>query len=163
MDADEDSGNFALLDIIKALQFVNRNIAYFGGNPARVTLMGQSAGAINVYALLTSPLVVNAHPRLFDRAVPLSGGISLATNLPPGRIPTLFPASVYLAQGNALLLNLVIAAAWPPTYVGPGLRGARRPRDCRLPALEEPATVHAVDCSHRWAAGLVRFPNRCCP
>ncbi len=33
MDADEDSGNFALLDIIKALQFVNRNIAYFGGNP----------------------------------------------------------------------------------------------------------------------------------
>jgi para-nitrobenzyl esterase len=109
MDADEDSGNFALLDIIKALQFVNRNIAYFGGNPARVTLMGQSAGAINVYALLTSPLVVNARPRLVHRAVPLSGGISLATNLPPGRIPTLSPAPVYLAQGNALLLNLVIA------------------------------------------------------
>jgi len=109
MDADEDSGNFALLDIIKALQFVNRNIASFGGNPARVTLMGQSAGAINVYALLTSPLVVNARPRLVHGAVPLSGGISLSTNLPPGRIPTLLPASVYLAQGNALLLNLVIA------------------------------------------------------
>jgi para-nitrobenzyl esterase len=108
-DADEDSGNFALLDIAKALQFVNRNIASFGGNPARVTLMGQSAGAINVYALLTSPLVVNARPRLVHRAVPLSGGISLPTNLPPGRIPTLLPASVYLAQGNALLLNLVIA------------------------------------------------------
>lgn len=109
MDADEDSGNFALLDIIKALQFVNRNIVSFGGNPARVTLMGQSAGAINVYALLTSPLVVNARPRLVHGAVPLSGGISLSTNLPPGRIPTLLPASVYLAQGNALLLNLVIA------------------------------------------------------
>jgi para-nitrobenzyl esterase len=108
-DADEDSGNFALLDIVKALQFVNRNIASFGGNPAKVTLMGQSAGAINVYAMLTSPLVVNARPRLFHRAVALSGGISLATNLPPGRIPTLTPASVYLAQGNALLLNLVIA------------------------------------------------------
>ena len=109
MDADEDSGNFALLDIIKALQFVNRNIVSFGGNPARVTLMGQSAGAINVYALLTSPLVVNARPRLVHGAVPLSGGISLSTNLPPGRIPTLLPATVYLAQGNALLLNLVIA------------------------------------------------------
>jgi len=109
MDADEDSGNFALLDIIKALQFVNRNIVSFGGNPARVTLMGQSAGAINVYALLTSPLVVNARPRIVHGAVPLSGGISLSTNLPPGRIPTLLPATVYLAQGNALLLNLVIA------------------------------------------------------
>jgi para-nitrobenzyl esterase len=109
VDADEDSGNFALLDIVKALQFVNDNIAHFGGNPALVTLMGQSAGAINVYAMLTSPLVVDAHPRLFHRAVPLSGGVSLATNLPPGRIPTLNPASVYLAQGNALLANLLIA------------------------------------------------------
>ncbi len=109
VDAAEDSGNFALLDIVKALQFVNDNIAGFGGNPARVTLMGQSAGAINVYALLTSPLVVHARPRLFHRAVALSGGISLATNLPPGRIPTLNPASVYLAQGNALLVNLLIA------------------------------------------------------
>ena len=109
VDADEDSGNFALLDIVKALQFVNDNIAGFGGNPARVTLMGQSAGAINVYAMLTSPLVVHARPRLFHRAVALSGGISLATNLPPGRIPTLNPASVYLAQGNALLVNLLIA------------------------------------------------------
>jgi len=71
--------------------------------------MGQSAGAINVYAMLTSPLVVHARPRLFQRAVALSGGISLATNLPPGRIPTLNPASVYLAQGNALLVNLLIA------------------------------------------------------
>ena len=53
--------------------------------------------------------MVNARPRLVHRAVPLSGGISLPTNLPPGRIPTLLPASVYLAQGNALLLNLVIA------------------------------------------------------
>jgi para-nitrobenzyl esterase len=108
-DADEDSGNFALLDIVKALQFVNRNIASFGGNPAKVTLMGQSAGAINVYAMLTSPLVVNGRPRLFHRVVALSGGISLATNLLPGQTPTLTPASVYRAQGNALLVNLLIA------------------------------------------------------
>jgi len=109
VDADEGSGNFALLDILKALQFVNDNIAGFGGNPARVTLMGQSAGAINVYAMLTSPLVVHARPRLFHRAVALSGGISLATNLRPGQIPTLNPAKAYLDQGNALLANLLIA------------------------------------------------------
>ena len=109
VDPNEDSGNFALLDIIKALKFVRHNIARFGGDPHNVTLMGQSAGAIDVYALLTSPLVVNSHRKLFHRAVPLSGGISLATNLPPGRIPTLAPAAVYLAQGNALLSNLLIA------------------------------------------------------
>ncbi len=113
-DPVEDSGNFALLDILKALTFVNRNIARFGGNPAKVTLMGQSAGAINVYAMLTSPLVVGGHPRLFHRAVPLSGGISLATNLPPGRIPTLNPASVALAQGNALVVNQLIADGLAP-------------------------------------------------
>jgi para-nitrobenzyl esterase len=108
-DAVEDSGNYALLDIAKALKFIRRNIANFGGNPDNVTLTGQSAGAINVYAMLTSPLMVEAKPRLFHRAAAWSGGISLASNLPPGSLPTLNPAAVSLAQGNALLANLVIA------------------------------------------------------
>ena len=108
-DPVEDSGNFALLDILKALQFIRRDIDRFGGDPRNVTLMGQSAGAINVYALLTSPLVVDRHPRLFHRAVPLSGGLSLATNLAPGRIPTLNPAAQARAQGEALLHNLLIS------------------------------------------------------
>ena len=107
--AADDSGNFATLDNIKALQFINRNIANFGGDAGNVTVMGQSAGAINVYALLTSPLVVNASPKLMHRAMPMSGGISLASNLPPGSLPTLNPASTALAQGSALLSNLVIA------------------------------------------------------
>lgn len=121
-DAQEDSGNFALLDIVKALQWVRHDIAKFGGNPTNVTLMGQSAGAINVYALLTTPATVDARPRLFHRAVPLSGGISLATNLPPGRIPTLNPAAAYELQGQQLLLQQLVvdglaadaagAAAW---------------------------------------------------
>ena len=105
----EDSGNFALLDIRKALTFIQLNIAKFGGDPRKVTLTGQSAGAINVYAMLTSPLAVSAEPKLFHRAAAFSGGISLASNLPPGSIPTLNPAAVYLAQGNALLTSLVIA------------------------------------------------------
>lgn len=107
--AADDSGNFALLDTIKALQFVNRHIGAFGGDAGNVTVMGQSAGAINVFALLTSPLVVNANPKLMHRAVPMSGGISLAGNLPAGSIPTLNPASTALAQGNALLANQLIA------------------------------------------------------
>jgi len=108
-DPKADSGNFAILDQIKALEFVNKNISNFGGDPGNVTVMGQSAGAINVYALLTSPLMVNAPTPLMHKAVPLSGGISLATNLPPGRLPTLNPASTALAQGNALLNQTLIA------------------------------------------------------
>ena len=108
-NAQDDSGNFAVLDNIKALQFINRNIAAFGGNAGNVTVMGQSAGAIDVYALMTSPLMVSANPKLMHRAVAMSGGISLASNLPAGSIPTLSPASTSLAQGNALLNNLLIA------------------------------------------------------
>jgi para-nitrobenzyl esterase len=107
-DAATDSGNFTMLDSIKALQFVRTNARAFGGNPESVTVVGQSAGAINVWALQTSPMMTAASPKLFHRVMPLSGGISLASNLPVGSIPTLSPASTYLSQGNALLQNLVI-------------------------------------------------------
>lgn len=103
-DALNDSGNFALLDTMQALRFVRDNIAGFGGDPGRVTLMGQSAGAINVWALLASPHAAG----LFHRAVPISGGISLASNLPAGMIPTLNPESAYLGQGNLLAQHLVV-------------------------------------------------------
>ena len=129
-DAQEDSGNFALLDIIQALRFVRRDIDKFGGDPKNITLVGQSAGAINVYALLTTPATVQARPSLFHRAAPLSGGISLASNLPPGRLPTLNPAAVYLAQGNQLLSQQLIvdgvaadaaaAAAWVASHAAAG-------------------------------------------
>jgi para-nitrobenzyl esterase len=108
-DPRNDSGNFTMLDSIKALQFIRTNARAFGGNPDNVTIMGQSAGAINVWALQTSPEMVAASPKLFHRNVPLSGGISLASNLPPFRLPTLSPASTYVTQGNLLLQNLVIA------------------------------------------------------
>jgi para-nitrobenzyl esterase len=122
-DAATSSGNFTMLDSIKALQFVRANAGAFGGNADNVTIAGQSAGAINVWALQTSPTMAAANPKLFHRVMPLSGGISLASNLPPGSIPTLSPASTYLAQGNALLQNLVIGdglatdAATAQTYI----------------------------------------------
>lgn len=103
--AAEDSGNFALLDLVQALKFVKGNIAGFGGDAGNVTLMGQSAGAINIWALMATPQAAG----LFHKAVPISGGISLASNLPAGTIPTLNPASTYLAQGNGLLARLLVA------------------------------------------------------
>lgn len=108
-DAVNDSGNFALLDIVKALEFVQQNVAQFGGNPGSVTVAGQSAGAVDVWALIASPLVRQHQPQLFHRVVPLSGGLSLATNLPAGSIATLSPASAYLGQGDLLLINQLIA------------------------------------------------------
>lgn len=50
------SGNFGTLDIIAALQWVQRNIAAFGGDPDKVTIFGESAGGRNVYSMLASPL-----------------------------------------------------------------------------------------------------------
>lgn len=107
---DEDSGNFALLDIVKALDFVAANIAAFGGDPQRVTLMGQSAGAVNVYALLASPMLAELPRAPFQRVVALSGGISTSATLPKGGIPGVLPRAVWTARGEALLLESLVSA-----------------------------------------------------
>lgn len=104
-NAQDASGNFAILDNLQALKFIQKNIGQFGGAADNVTVMGQSAGAINTYALMASPLAAG----LFHKAIPLSGGISLASNLPAGSLPTLNPPATYLAQGNGLLTQLLIA------------------------------------------------------
>ncbi|MEK7833060.1 MAG: carboxylesterase family protein, partial [Acidobacteriota bacterium] len=59
------SGNYGLLDCVAALQWVQKNIAAFGGDPSRVTLAGQSAGAIAVHSLLAAPLMNCKSPARF--------------------------------------------------------------------------------------------------
>jgi para-nitrobenzyl esterase len=66
----DDSGNYGTLDLIKALEWVRDNIRAFGGDPERVMIAGESAGGMNVYSLLISPLAEG----LFHRAMAQSGG-----------------------------------------------------------------------------------------
>lgn len=66
---EEAPGNLAFRDQILALKWVRDNIAFFGGNPADVTIFGESAGAISVGALILSPLARG----LFRRAIIQSG------------------------------------------------------------------------------------------
>lgn len=68
------SGNWAYLDQIAALEWVSSNIAAFGGDPDRVTIVGESAGALSVCVLLASPLAAG----LFDGAILQSGGCDVA-------------------------------------------------------------------------------------
>jgi len=85
------SGNYGLMDLVAGLQWVQRNIAAFGGDPANVTIAGQSAGSMAVALLQASPPARG----LFTKIVGMSGS-------PFGQPLT----AVTLAEGEAAGLAL---------------------------------------------------------
>ncbi len=74
LDDENNTGNFTMLDLAKALAWVKDNIANFGGDPNNVTVSGFSAGGRDVMAMLISPTFEG----LFDKAIAFSGGMTIA-------------------------------------------------------------------------------------
>lgn len=69
------SGNYGLMDMVASLEWVQDNIEAFGGDPDNVTIFGQSAGAMAITSLMTSPLTEGLFHRAIGQSI-MGGGVS---------------------------------------------------------------------------------------
>ncbi len=102
----EETGNVALLDMAKALDWVRDNIASFGGDPQNITVLGFAAGGRDGMALLASPLFVGR----FQKAISISGGMTCADENTSAE--TLAAALAPLAVQDGKALTEAAARRW---------------------------------------------------
>jgi len=94
-DEFDTSGINGLLDQITALHWIQKNIEHFGGDPSRVTIAGESAGAFSVGTLIGSPRAKG----LFHRAIPQSGAAHHTLSIDTGKlVADLFLEELFLDE-----------------------------------------------------------------
>lgn len=122
-----DAGNVGLLDIVLALEWVRDNIGAFGGDPANVTIFGQSGGGAKVAALMAMPSAAG----LFHKAIiqSSSGGLRVASHAEAGDLAQRLASNLGLdrADGSSLqkvsLDKLLAAIDKTPGYFRPSIDG----------------------------------------
>jgi len=155
-ETDNDPGTYALQDVTAALRWLRANVAAFGGDPADVTLFGQSAGSANICSLLASPPAAG----LFQRAMMQSGPCTWPTATPASAAVTAsalaahtgcqdqpdlvaclrsVPAGILVALAGAQP-NILEDFPWPPVAGGrtlpvPFTQAARSGRVAPMPVV----------------------------
>lgn len=93
------SGNYGILDMVASLEWVQNNIEAFGGDPDNVTIFGQSAGAMAITSLMTSPLTEGLFHRAIAQSI-MGGGAS--PNGPNATLEAQEQAGLQAAQAAGL-------------------------------------------------------------
>jgi para-nitrobenzyl esterase len=143
----EPHGNYAYMDQIALLKWIQRNVAAFGGDPANVTLFGESAGGMSVQSMMTSPMAQG----LFQKAIIESGGGRSGGIMPPRYLDRRGPSGAAPAEAagiafaksvkvtgeddaaalaalrslpaDAVVAGLNMSTMMAPTYSGPMIDG----------------------------------------